>query len=597
MEENNIQRPEFLNSVARMMNAGGEAAVRAYDLTSNALGWFISAAVKVPGKTLGLATGGLDIIRPREIKQIEAQIEESRKKIEDLYFKIGRAGAGHPETEGALQNEVIKSMIAEVRENEQEIERQKIRIAEILKEKSSAPKARPQTKIEYERVVKNVQNAIKDALDQGAFETTEDKELFGKVAGDLTDHELDIKILAASELGRRRNPVAVPILIAAADFEHHGLLLEIISALVCLGDPRAVPLFKDKVNHPKHRVRLASLRGLHKMADVQDAGPITCQALEDEQPEVRSGAAMFLGWMNYHDAVPALVHSLHDKEAKVRKASLAALSRIRDEAAGLEIIDRLADKSSEVREQALSTIRVLAGEELAFDLQASGQTLAKAVQGLKDWWSREKLEKMVEEPAEVTPAPDQALLKEPLQDITVAQRSEPLMEEAYLAEPEAEPTAMAMEDESITEPPAAEAFMETTSIQEKAVAEVEPEPTAMAVETESITEPPAAEAFMKTTSVQEPAVTAAEPETIPESPAAQSEATEEEDDIAAMGQFMMEAEPDAPSTLTETSTLSEDDLRGLNKADLIALAQERGIEVDSRLTKVEIRELLTKGEK
>ncbi|MBF0528240.1 MAG: HEAT repeat domain-containing protein [Deltaproteobacteria bacterium] len=403
MEDYENEKSGILKSVARVMNAGGNAAVYAFDATSQAMGKFFSVAKKavvVPRKAKGLFVSGLGLIRSDEIKRIEAKIKDYEQRIKSLYFLIGKEGAQYSTSDAPLEAEAVKKLIAEVRTYEREIERLEARIAEVQQQHQAEVQAKrervkkpvkPPEKPSFERVGKLVKGAIDQALKNGEFETTSERAIFEKVAKDLLDDEMEIKVLAAAELGRMGHAVTGPVLVAAAGFEDSGLLSEIINSLITLGDPAAIPLFREHFTHAKHRIRIGCLRGLYKMADDQTAAPILIGALRDEHPEVRKTAVTFLGWKNYPDAVPSLIQCLRDDEGKVRKATVQALANLKDEAAVMPLISVLGDQSVEIREQALEAIQVITGEEVAFDISLMGQELNQAIGTLRDWWQQIRL--------------------------------------------------------------------------------------------------------------------------------------------------------------------------------------------------------------
>ncbi|UCD86565.1 MAG: HEAT repeat domain-containing protein, partial [Desulfobacterales bacterium] len=109
-------------------------------------------------------------------------------------------------------------------------------------------------------------------------------------------------------------------------------------------------------------------------------------------------AATFIGWKDYADAAPSLVQCLRDEDARVRKGAVSALANIKDSLAVLPLIKVLGDKDLEIREKSLNAIKVITGEEIAFDLHASGKELTEAINNLRDWWQQERLGK--EEAAE-----------------------------------------------------------------------------------------------------------------------------------------------------------------------------------------------------
>ena len=161
------------------------------------------------------------------------------------------------------------------------------------KKKAAAKVAAQKAKKTDEQVLKAVSSAIEKAVKKGVFESSADQAIFDKVATDLLDNEMEIKVLAAAELGKMANDAAVPFLMEAIGFDHPDLTSEIINSLISIGAPEAVDLFKGKVNDPKYSVRIGCLRGLYKLADDEDAVPLLTEALRDNHPEVIPGLHHF----------------------------------------------------------------------------------------------------------------------------------------------------------------------------------------------------------------------------------------------------------------------------------------------------------------
>jgi HEAT repeat protein len=428
------ERQGVLGGVASVLNAGGNVMVYAYDVTTDVIVKLLSVAKKVPvvpEKAFDIVVGGLGIVKPSEIKKVEEKIKGYEKKIRGLYYQIGKEGATYTGDESALETEPVKKLMANVREYEKEIQRLENRIVEIKEQKKAeakrkrlkkaVPLAEERKKVDEEKVKKMVESVIAKAVRHGEFETRSELEIFDKVANDLLDSETEIKTLAAAELGKIGNDAGVPILMEAAKFDNPDLTSEIINSLITIGDLRAIPLFKEKATDPKHRVRIGCLRGLYKLAGDEEAMPVLTEALRDEHQEVRRTAATFIGWKDYADAVPALVQCLRDEDARVRKAAVSSLANIKDDSSVLALLKVLGDKDIEIREKAFEAIRVISGEEITFDVHASGKALTGAISNLRDWWQKERLGKVeiTEAAEEVAPEAEAAEeVEEPEEEVT-----------------------------------------------------------------------------------------------------------------------------------------------------------------------------------
>jgi HEAT repeat protein len=410
METEIQERSGFMGGLAKAFNAGGNAVVIVYDAAASVILKLIETARKAPDlheKTKDLITKGIGIVKPGEITRIEKKITTYQTQIKQLYFEIGKQGANFSEDERPLESDVVKKLIMDVKEYEREIQRLQNRIVDIKDDRAAETllkKERKKTtnlatikekakkdKATNEQIIRLVDAAIKKAIKGGEFESLSEMEIFSKVAGDFLDSEMEIKCLAAAELGKIGNTAAVPILLEAVKFENLDLTSEVINSLITIGDARAIPLFKQEVVSSKHRVRIGCLRGLYKLADNEDAMPLLIEALRDDHPEVRRTALTFIGWKDYAGAVPSVIQCLRDEEPRVRRAAVSTLANLKDSAAVPHLINVLGDKDIEVREKALEALKVISGEDVSFDIHASRSALIEAINSLKDWWQKERL--------------------------------------------------------------------------------------------------------------------------------------------------------------------------------------------------------------
>ena len=403
MENEKPKRSGVLGFAARVLNEAGGAIVDVYDLSAKGVGiaaCTLKKAPVLPEKVKEILTRSRAGAKPVESNRIKAKIKKKEKKIDELYCEIGKQGAKHIDSdpEEPLETDAVKGLISDVREYEKDIQRLQTRITELEEEKKEPPKQKASKREEKRTKEKEVpatiavRLAIKNASRQGMFESDSDQAMFEKAANDLLDKDIEVKILAVTELARMKNKAAVPILIEAIKFDDPYLASEAINALINIGDSRAVPLFKEEAKASHHRVRVASLRGLYKLAeDDDDVVPFLVDALKDEHPDVRKTAVTFIGWKENVDTVSGIVQCLRDDDDRVCKAAVSALANMRDEAAVLPLIRTLENKNPEIKNKALEAIKMITGEEVAFDFQASGDALTEAVNNLMDWWQKKRL--------------------------------------------------------------------------------------------------------------------------------------------------------------------------------------------------------------
>jgi len=399
MSNEYYEKSNFSGGIAKTLNMGGEGILLAYDYTVDAFKIFYSW-IKKAGKKTGMYTKNLATIKTSEIKKIQEKIGQYENRIKGLYFEIGKQGS-LGDKEAPLESDIIKKLINDVKEYEKEIKRLENRIVEIQEQKKAEKnikhslknrgKSVTETQIADEkRIIKSIQNAISKALKHGDFDSLSEREIFDKVANDLLDSDIEIKILAAAELGKMESPTAVPILIEAINFNNSDLTSEIINSLITINDKRAIEVFKTCLNHMKFTVRIGCLRGIYKMADDDLALQILSEGLRDKHPEVRRISATFVGWRDLTSATPALIQCLRDNEIRVRKASVSALANIKDETAVMHLIKILGDNELEIREKAYDAIRMITGEDIIYDVHSYGKEADEKINNLKDWWQNER---------------------------------------------------------------------------------------------------------------------------------------------------------------------------------------------------------------
>jgi hypothetical protein len=430
---------------------GGGSIISPYDVTSWAFRRLISAGKKAPvisRKALVLISG---LGKSGKTHRLETKVGYAEKKLGRLHYKIGEIGVSYSGEGNVLETEPVKALIAEVRENEAKIENMNAQIIEIKKQKEEKKKKRAVKRepvaVRKETVDKRdmdtITAAIDDAVFFGEFETPSEKEIFQKVANDLLDNEIEVRILAVAELAKMGKEAAVPILLEASTSNNSDLVSEIINSLISLGDLRAIPLFRERASDPGYRIRIGCLRGLYKLADHEDDIPVFTEALGDDHPEVRRAAATFLGWKDRVEAAPALTQSLRDEDRRVRKAAVSALANLKDESSVLPLIRVLADEEVEIRKKTLQTIRMISGnDEISFDVDADAPALEEAADHIRAWWEKERLERVYED------GPDVALAETEMMAAETAAEDEPLPVEDGEAPEDADPKIEDIDDVS-----------------------------------------------------------------------------------------------------------------------------------------------------
>lgn len=409
-----------------------------------------TTSIPVPGT--GLFTGGVRKIWGGERSTIKVNIAKTKQKMEKIYLEIGKRGAKLSGVEDITKHESVQELITEIRSCENQIQSWEERIKELEKEKAQA-KSKIQYRtagVEGEGPQANVKNRIKDIIDNSSktatFDSSSDKAIFDKVTHDLLDDDIEIRLLAAAELGKMASPASIPVLKEALGYGNVYLSSEIINALININDPSCMQVFKAKVNDQNYRIRLGSLRGIYKLAG-PDSVTYLVDGLKDKHQEVRKSSATFLGWVGVKDAVPALIQTLKDPEQEVKKAGAMSLSILRDPSSIMPLIRALRESSIEVREKIIHAIERVTGKAVEFKIDASGDELKNSIESLKDWWQKNKMadvDEVLEETSEIVEKDGEE------EKAAEAEETSDIVEEEEKAA-EAEGAEEAEEEETLTE--------------------------------------------------------------------------------------------------------------------------------------------------
>ncbi len=105
------------------------------------------------------------------------------------------------------------------------------------------------------------------------------------------------------------------------------------------------------------QIRVGAAEGLGSLKDTQAVEPII-KAMQDENRAVRRAATMALGKLEDVRIVAALLQALHDKDWEVKNIATEALKAI-GEPALIPTISTLQDESKYVRRAAIRVIQVI----------------------------------------------------------------------------------------------------------------------------------------------------------------------------------------------------------------------------------------------
>ena len=371
---------------------------RSVGYAGRAAGGACNAAKQLIGygskKSAGMFTGGLRKKFGLTKAEVQAKIAIIENRIRDLYLEIGKMGTGRDDIDGILATAEAEETIEKIKRLEDESSA----LNKYLLELESAERqvlpmtkfsVKPRSAIE-EQLFKKISSVAESCVRKAKFTLRSDAIIFEKALRDLLEAEMDIKLLAASELGKLGNKHAGPVLKEALAINNQELQAEIINALIQIDDADVLPVCKRYLKHPYAGVRAACVRGLYKVGQAE-AASLLIEALKDDSREVRNSSAMFLGWLESKEALPALLHvAAADSDLRVRKSALQALENIRDEGAVLPLIRLLHDDSKDIRDKVLVTLERITGETLAVSGSDDVTERLADINRLKEWWINKK---------------------------------------------------------------------------------------------------------------------------------------------------------------------------------------------------------------
>jgi HEAT repeat protein len=145
----------------------------------------------------------------------------------------------------------------------------------------------------------------------------------------LSDPDLRMQLITATELGRQADPAGLDILLDDRVFDAPSCMYGVGEALLKCGDlaaPEIRQWFRRALNHPSQDIRLAVVRSFDRAT--VSSGPIRAEyikRLSDPSRQVRLFVVQNLARMPGDDAVNPLLQLSHDSHWKLRQAVAFAL--------------------------------------------------------------------------------------------------------------------------------------------------------------------------------------------------------------------------------------------------------------------------------
>lgn len=182
----------------------------------------------------------------------------------------------------------------------------------------------------------------------------------------LSTDRPEVRMAAATVLGRIGDRSAVEPLTAALDDDDPRVRTRVVAALGRIGDRRANEPVEDRLDDPHPAVRREAAVALGTLGG--DVVGALIDALDDESEGVRRAAVDALGTTGSAAAVDPLVGALDDGSGAVRRAAVFSLVEL--------LSDAPAERSHEMRDSVVSELRTVddaAVVEPLVDLLDEGQ--------------------------------------------------------------------------------------------------------------------------------------------------------------------------------------------------------------------------------
>ncbi len=170
-----------------------------------------------------------------------------------------------------------------------------------------------------------------------------DARAFDPLVASLNDQDASVRMAAALSLSNFKEPSEVPPLIALLKDPDEGVSQAAVLSLGVLRDPRAIPALISALSN--HRGARMGLRNIG-----QAAVPALIEALRNDNPNVRAGAAEVLGEIRDPVALPPLLAAVYDSQPEVRISVAVALSEFPNPKAAEAVLSSMRDDNPHVRE-------------------------------------------------------------------------------------------------------------------------------------------------------------------------------------------------------------------------------------------------------
>ena len=203
-------------------------------------------------------------------------------------------------------------------------------------------------------------NAISDEREEVRIEVVQtlgeigDERAIKPLIGTLDDESLVVREKAARALGKLgKSEAEESLILSLQNNTNLSIVCAIIESLGQIGDARAGESLVGLLTHKESQIRECTAAALGKIRDNRSVVPLIA-ALNDEQERVRWYAADSLGKIGDLSSVDSLIKLLSDTSARVRESAVTALRQMGNQKSVESLIKALVDKR--VAEQAAESL-------------------------------------------------------------------------------------------------------------------------------------------------------------------------------------------------------------------------------------------------
>ncbi len=331
-------------------------------------------------KVLAMNESGLREVAKRSLEKITKQADGNDFAWWKEWWVRNRAKTREQWLEDIVlkQEENTKHLESKIEQLKLEVSQKSIKLLEIQPDKAD-PKplieaikseypevrifaAKELAKIKEPSIVEVLINAILDEQEDVRVEVVQalgeigDERAVSPLINTLEDESPVIREKAAKALGLLGKREAVePLISASNDSNNLPIVCSIIEALGQIGDNRGAESLIVYLKHKEPKIRECAAAALGKLRDNLAVESLIA-ALNDEQERVRWYAADSLGKIGNPVCVESLIKLLSDTSARVRESVVTALGQIGNQQAIESLIKALKDVDKRVAEQAAESL-------------------------------------------------------------------------------------------------------------------------------------------------------------------------------------------------------------------------------------------------